>query len=953
MDMRYLKKILIAGIFCCTATLLAQFTLVQDGKPAATIILPRKATRSAQLGALELQYHIKKMTGAVLPIQYEDEYAGKTNRIRIGFDNQGLVGDAGKIDFSGNTLLLTGNDTQDFGKVDYKNWHTFPKVEYECKGSLFAVYDFLENYCGILFCGVEDKDTFYPEKQDLSVEKRNRIFAPSFDAFRDIHSKFNLPARDRALWRLRWRLSSHFGQTNHNQYSIYFAHWGKAKNPNLAKAFKERRPELFSQGSGQFHPADPILRNNYPQDKDLPPQLCYSNQGTINYYAQEVLTYFRGGNVLGGWRNFFGNYPTDRPLLPRIDGKPFFYPIQGGDTGGYCLCNNCTSRFPNNAKNFTNNKFRFIADIANKAAETEPNAGISTLAYGQSLEYPDKVILPSNVAVQLCLSIYSWWHPILREKQQAVYREWNQKEGKKRPLTLWTYMFNQNFDCQRYFGGRKPFPGLYPWKTAEIFKMFAKDGIRGWFAEMELPYNVLEAYVASRLTYDSSLEPTQLIDNYFTACYGKAGDAMKECYREIEQIYWNYAKCPQEWFKDASSVIGSNGKVADYWGFGLCSPEITWKYVTTAHMAKLKDLIAQAQKLVSTPTEKHHLQRFMTCVWNPALTGAREYQLAQQRQTTQSKRLILHRHPQINKDFTKIDWKQATVADKWSDFHGHSVPCFYSVKAIADSDYLYLLFQNGKQDQASLRTVSCFFHAGNPYTVYELTVDPKGASTAWKHQLINGTMTKTPYELKPKIEKGNTPEWYLLCVLPLEKLPLKNNRMHLNFLLESSNGIAIWNPIYTDDCIRGADSFGVLESFPQVIEEDLFFYYRKISAETIADAAATNGYAGAMRAHAGWTLQYKIPKDFIPGKYKISMLIRTDVPAQDGLSITIGTYHPAKRKQTNSKVIPISEISGKHYRKIELGTWNLSPEQYIFIGGLKGKDFASYRIFLDSITFTL
>ena len=46
----------------------ADTTLVRDGKPVSVIVLEAKPTRSAQMGAFELQHHVKLITGATLPI---------------------------------------------------------------------------------------------------------------------------------------------------------------------------------------------------------------------------------------------------------------------------------------------------------------------------------------------------------------------------------------------------------------------------------------------------------------------------------------------------------------------------------------------------------------------------------------------------------------------------------------------------------------------------------------------------------------------------------------------------------------------------------------------------------------------------------------------------------------------------------------------------------------------
>ena len=68
-----LMTLLILGSFLCTATAeekgIVKMMLTTDGKPNATIVVAENPTPSANLAALEVQYHIKKITGAVLPIK--------------------------------------------------------------------------------------------------------------------------------------------------------------------------------------------------------------------------------------------------------------------------------------------------------------------------------------------------------------------------------------------------------------------------------------------------------------------------------------------------------------------------------------------------------------------------------------------------------------------------------------------------------------------------------------------------------------------------------------------------------------------------------------------------------------------------------------------------------------------------------------------------------------------
>ena len=51
----------------------APYILVRDGDPTATIVVAAQPTRSAQFAAAELQYHVRLITGATLPVVTEDQ----------------------------------------------------------------------------------------------------------------------------------------------------------------------------------------------------------------------------------------------------------------------------------------------------------------------------------------------------------------------------------------------------------------------------------------------------------------------------------------------------------------------------------------------------------------------------------------------------------------------------------------------------------------------------------------------------------------------------------------------------------------------------------------------------------------------------------------------------------------------------------------------------------------
>jgi hypothetical protein len=964
--MKIPKACLLAMLMLFPLGLHADITLVRDGIPEATIILEKSPTASAQLGAFELQHHIRLISGATMPIVRGATPANTKVIIKIGGENEGLSGESSRIQFSDNKILLTGNDSPAFHSVNYDEYSGFPSIYNSFKGSLYAVYDFLEDYCGVRFYYIDESGTTFKPRKTIAVVEKNRTFTPPLDAFRLICdddqkiSKFQFSPRERALWQLRWRMNVTYGLTNHNQYSIYFVHWGKAKNANLAKAFLEKKEDLFAKGfKGKCHPVDPILRTNFPEDADIPPQLCYSNADTVKYYANEVITYFNGGNVVGGWGNFSGANAVDKALLPRMQGSPWFYPIQGGDTGGHCLCDDCKNRFPlDSGEDVSNNKFQFIADVAREAGKTHPQAGVSTLAYIQTLNYPDKVNLPDNVSVQLCLPIYSWWHPVAYEKQASVYREWMEKEGRRRPITLWTYLFSTYWDARHHFGKFKPFPGLYPWKTGEIFKTFTRDGVRGWFTEVELQYNHLEAYLAARICYDPSRDPVQILEEYFTDYYGDAGPQMKQFYQEIEQAYWSTENCPPDWLQNRQEVIGSKGRRHPYWTTGLIGPDYNWKMGSVARMEKLNDLIEQAKKRVKTENEKVRLQRIIDGIWTNALEGRREYETLQLRKAQPPRSLSISRRENSGGDPGKIDWEQVSSGAGFVGLHGENSPNGCSLQMAADDQFLYGKFQDAKSFSGIPLPIwqnglEIFFTNKAHDPILQLAVHPDGDTVFFQYRNINDSIKRDEFDPEMKVLSTTTEEgWTLLFSVPLKNLPLQNSCLKANFFRSTPEGNYSWTPIFNQIYRNGIGMAGTLAIFPIIIQESEFNYHKKgENSNLVNDPAASDGKAAEMNGNAGWSVSYTLPEGFQEGKYRILASLRSDAPPEPDLSHNLGVYDYKTKEIIGAKKVTVAEISGKEFKTLDLGIFTIKPkQQYFYVGGLNRK-IPVNKIYVDFLQF--
>ena len=98
-----------------------KLTLVRDGRPAATIIVAKTAGHSPWFAAGELQNHLKKITGATLPI-VTDSATVQGTRILVGASretealclrNAGFSPQEYLIGFRPDTLILMGQDRDD------------------------------------------------------------------------------------------------------------------------------------------------------------------------------------------------------------------------------------------------------------------------------------------------------------------------------------------------------------------------------------------------------------------------------------------------------------------------------------------------------------------------------------------------------------------------------------------------------------------------------------------------------------------------------------------------------------------------------------------------------------------------------------------------------------------------------------------------------------------------
>ena len=296
---------------------LSAVDLVRDGKSVSAIVLGEKPTKAAQLAAFEIQYHIAKMTGALLPVASKPE-SGKLSIFvggETGFKSQEYL-----VDIRSDKIVLAGKDAPEFEKVDYADEKTYPSGWKEC-ATLYAAYDFLEMLGFRWYIPTDLGTTFKPSK-DLSVSRKKIRRTPSYDYrefpywnfadtlwadSNDWKNRKILSKRESELYRHRLRIGGKQTIINHSLVS-----------------FNER------------FKTDPSKKNwfahGYPVSHES--QLCYSNPDVIAQAVQDARDYFDG--KMSARKTMGGHFRPGTLHDPKV------YTMVPNDNGYFCRCEKCS-----------------------------------------------------------------------------------------------------------------------------------------------------------------------------------------------------------------------------------------------------------------------------------------------------------------------------------------------------------------------------------------------------------------------------------------------------------------------------------------------------------------------------------------------------------------------------------------------------------------------------------
>jgi hypothetical protein len=463
-------KHLIIAIFAALAFLgiprANAITIAKKGKPKAVIVVADKAAEPERHAAVELAGFLQQITGGKFDVVANP--AQGSSRLLVGpdaaklalpdFSTDGLDAEGIIIRTVGKDLILAGGRP---------------------RGTLYAVYTFLEDYCGCRWWS--STESTIPKTPTLRIKKLNVSYVPPVE----YRSPFWFDAFD-GDWAARNKCNGHAHrlESKHGGRHIYegFVHTFYPLIPP-DKYFKDH-PEWFSEING---------KRTYDHA-----QLCLTNEDMRKELVKNLKDRLR-------------NNPTATIAS-----------VSQNDWHGNCQCAQCAA-VEKEEDSPAGLMLRFVNAIAADIEQEFPNVAISTLAY-QYTRKPPKITKPRhNVIVQLCSIECSFSVPLADERNKAFRDDivgWSKISDR---LYIWDYTTNFRHHVM-------PHPNLRV--LGPNVKFFADHNVKGIFEQGAYTTNgaemaELRAWVLAKLLWNPSLDGQKLIDQFIEGYYGPAGPHVK------------------------------------------------------------------------------------------------------------------------------------------------------------------------------------------------------------------------------------------------------------------------------------------------------------------------------------------------------------------------------------------------------------------------------------------
>jgi len=495
-------------------TMVYGISIADKGAARAVIIIAKNAPDMVRYAAVELQTYLGQVTGADFVIANEPQeglgriFIGQnpfTDALNLSTDE--LPADGFIIRSGDNWIAILGRDYS--GPPIYTSQSPFHYDQvynenlklgaFGETGSLYGVYRFLEDVCGIRWYMPGELGEIVPRQDTVNVDNINLTAAPHFEYRYTMLCDFARSAADARWYRRLGYGAAYPAQITHS----FWTFWDK---------YRTTHPEYFAIIAGQRDISNLSTATGMGN-------LCLSNPAVKAQWIADINDYF-----------------DQNP-------QQFICPVAPDDgMVKICECSECQAQLsPELGEGgiFSNYVWSFVNEVAAAVAVKHPGKFVDCFAYENFRQPPSVIDTPHpNLAVMVCKPINPG--PNTREKTEALINQWRQKTAHN--LYLYDY----------YLYSWRPWRNLpiaFPHQIAADLKAvqtFCKGAfIEAQSSEYAAPPQIvqlpgmahLNLYVTARLLWNPNLDVNALLDDYYVKFYGPARDSMKKFWTLAETIW--------------------------------------------------------------------------------------------------------------------------------------------------------------------------------------------------------------------------------------------------------------------------------------------------------------------------------------------------------------------------------------------------------------------------------
>lgn len=463
--LRFVVCLLSCLVFSSTVTRGDELILVEDGKANCVIVVPETPAAAVKTAAQELQDHLRKVTGAAIPIVSEKEADPNTPQIALGptavfarqtegVNLEALPPDTIVMKRAGNSLLLAGRPP---------------------RGTLYATYTFLEDIVGCRWW--TSSESHLPKEGTLKVAELDVQHTPPL-RYREAFYQDTFQGAFAARLKLNGNhhnVPPEFG--GHYRF-VGFVHTFFPFLPP-AKYFADH-PDWYSEIDGKR-----------TAERS---QLCLTNQ----QMRQQMI----------------------KVALERLRAEPDagFISISQNDWYNQCQCAACRA-VEQEEESPAGPLIRFVNAVAEEIEKEFPDVLVETLAYQYTRKPPKHVKPRSNVVVRLCSIECSFIQPLANGDHNEAFRRdiagWSEIAPQ---LFVWDYVTN-------FSSYIVPHPNMRV--LASNVRYFTENRVIGLFEQGDSQSNVgdfirMRAWLLAHLMWDPARDEKQLIREYLDGYYGAA-----------------------------------------------------------------------------------------------------------------------------------------------------------------------------------------------------------------------------------------------------------------------------------------------------------------------------------------------------------------------------------------------------------------------------------------------